>query len=418
MRRLIPLVLAAILLLPVGPTAVQADDQGAPLVAIDPGHDASDWGTAGVANGKRLVEKDLTLTVARALSDLLQAAGYRTLLTRTDDAAPNGGADKTGDGKVDLADDLQARVDKANNAGAAILVSIHFNGSTDHGLRGPAIYYSASRPFAAQSRKLADAVMSALTARMGQAGRPITPLGVLRDSTLGGSLYLLGPAGARIVRASNMPGILIEGLFLTNADDAALLADPTTLQTLARGYADGIAAYLGPPPKPLPKRAVVVGPDGAFLRPSPLMATDPLASLPPGTVVNVAEAAKGDDGGDGSTDWYRVDYKGQAGYVFAELLQPTTAGASASGAPTPTAPPPAPSAIRKVTVHDDGDGKAARLRSSPSRGGDIVDRAKAGETLDVLDQADGEAVDGKTPTWLKVRHGTTVGWVWAPLVDS
>src|SRR5579884_452015 len=327
MRRLIPLLLAGILLLPVGPKTARADDQRVPLVAIDPGHDASDWGTTGVANGKKLVEKDVTLPVAKMLSDDLQAAGYRTVLTRTDDTPPGGGQDKTGDGKVDLADDLQARVDRANDAGAAILVSIHFNGSTDHGLRGPAIYYSASRPFAAQSRKLADAVMSALTARMGQAGRPITPLGVLRDSTLGGSLYLLGPAGGRIARASNMPGILIEGLFLTNPDDAALLADPATLQALARGYADGIAAYLGPPPKPAPapkstpKQGLVVGPNGAFLRPAPLLATEPIASLPNGAIVGIAEAATGDDGGAG-TDWFRVDYKGQAGYLYAPLVGP------------------------------------------------------------------------------------------------
>ena len=44
----------------------------------------------------------------------------------------------------------------------------------------------------------------------------------------GGHLYLLGPAGGRIARASNMPGVLVEGLFLTNPDDAALAADPAT----------------------------------------------------------------------------------------------------------------------------------------------------------------------------------------------
>ena len=388
-----------------------ADTPKAPLIAIDPGHDANDWGTSGTANGKRLVEKDVTIQVARMLGDNLKAAGYRVLLTRTDDKPPGGGADVTGDGKVDLADDLQARVDKANDAGANVLVSVHFNGSPDKTLRGPEVYYSPSRPFATQSRQLAESVMASITKDMGDAGRPVTPRGVLRDSVLGGSLYLLGPTGGKIARASNMPGVLIEGMFLTNSEDALMLADPVTLQTLAKAYADGIAGYLGPPPKATPKKAVVVDPDGALLRPSPLLGAKPIEALPSGTVVDVAESTRGDDGG-GSTEWWRVDYQGQAGYVYAPLVQ-AVSGAVAAVAPAAAA---APSAVRQVTVKND-DGRNARLRSQPTRDGDIVDRAAPGESLDVLDQTDGEAVDGTTTTWLKVKHGDKVGWVWAPLVS-
>lgn len=394
------LLIAASLGLDRADDARAADDPRVPLVAIDPGHDANDWGTTGSVNGKRLIEKDLTLAVAKLVAENLKAAGYRTLLTRTDDTPPSTGADRTGDGRVDLADSLQARVDRANDARAAVLVSVHFNGSVDRQLRGPEVYYSAARPFATENRRLADSVMAAIAARMGDAGRPVTPRGVLRDSVLGGgSLYLLGPAGGRIVRASNMPGVLIEGLFLTNSDDAALLSDPVTQQTLARGYADGISVYLGPPPKPTPKRAVVVGPDGAFLRPSPLLGTRPITTVPNGALVDVAESTRGDEVG-GTAEWWRVDYRGQAGFVFARLVQP---------APAP--PPP-----KKVTVKND-DGQNARLRGRPTRESEIVDRAAPGDQLDVLDRADGEAVDGVTRAWLKVRHREKVGWVWAPLVD-
>ena len=45
-------------------------------------------------------------------------------------------------------------------------------------------------------------------------------------------------------------------------------------------------------------------------------------------------------------------------------------------------------------------------------------RARPGETLELLGQADGEAVDGKVARWLKVRRGDLTGWVWAPLVDG
>ena len=52
------------------------------------------------------------------------------------------------------------------------------------------------------------------------------------------------------------------------------------------------------------------------------------------------------------------------------------------------------------------------------RGGGLSARARPGETLDVLGQIDGEAVDGKTSAWLKVRRADVVGWVWAPLLDG
>ncbi|HEY3110574.1 MAG TPA: N-acetylmuramoyl-L-alanine amidase [Chloroflexota bacterium] len=418
-RRLTLLAAAALLALATLDAPARAQDNAAPLVAIDPGHGGDDYGTNGVVNGRRLLEKELTLQVARQTAENLKAAGYRTLLLRTEDGSVNrAGRDRTGDGKVDLADELQARVDRANEAGAAVLVSVHFNGSTDRSLRGPEVYYSAARPFAAENRKLAERVMAAITDRLAQANRPVTPHGILRDSVLGGSLYLLGPQGGRIVRASSMPGILIEGMFLTNAEDAALLADPVTLGALARAYADGVAGYLGPPPKPKPRLARVVG-DGANLRPSPLLGTEPLTVLAPGTTVDLAEATRGDAVG-GAADWWRVNVKGQAGYVFAALLDLQDAS---------TAPPKPPAAVpgpvgpgnptpaRRVRVRND-DGRAARLRAGPTRETEIIVRARPGETLELLGQADGEAVDGKVARWLKVRRGDLTGWVWAPLVDG
>jgi N-acetylmuramoyl-L-alanine amidase len=405
LRRLALLAAAAAVVLATLIAPAEAEDNRPPLVAIDPGHGGDDYGTNGVVNGRRLLEKELTLQVARQMAENLTAAGYRTLLLRTEDGAVNRPPrDRTGDGGLDMADELQARVDGANQAGAAVLVSVHFNGSTDRSLRGPEVYYSAARPFAAENRKLAERVMAAITARLAQASRPVAPHGILRDSVLGGSLYVLGPQGGRIARASAMPGILIEGMFLTNTDDAALLADPVTLQALARAYADGVAGYLGPPPKPKPKLARVVG-DGAYLRPSPLLGTQPLTTLAPGTTVDLAEATKGDDVG-GATDWWRVNVKGQAGYVFASLLELQDASTA-----------PMPAAVRKVAVRND-DGRPARLRAGPTRQTEIVVRAQPGETLELLDQADGESVDGQSARWLQVRRGNVVGWVWAPLVDQ
>ncbi|HEV8635699.1 MAG TPA: N-acetylmuramoyl-L-alanine amidase, partial [Chloroflexota bacterium] len=279
---------------PWSPRSARADDPKIPLVAIDPGHGGLDYGTSATVEGRRLLEKELTLRVSKALAEALQKAGYRTLLIRGEDREVNSGEDRNGDGKVDTADELQARVDRANQANATVLVSIHLNGSVDRALRGPEIYYSPNRPFSAESRRLAESIMAATTARLAEAKRPITPRGIFGDTVLGGHLYVLGPPGGRIVRASNMPGVLVEGMFLTNEADAELLAEDATIQALAKGYADGIAAYLGPPPKPGPRLARVAGRAGAYLRPAPLLGTKPLTTLPTGATVELAELARGD----------------------------------------------------------------------------------------------------------------------------
>jgi N-acetylmuramoyl-L-alanine amidase len=403
-----------------------AEDPKVPLVAIDPGHGGPDYGTSGAVDGKRLIEKQLTLEVSKGLADALRKAGYRVLLTRDADAAVNARADdRNGDKKVDQADELQARVDQANDAGAALFVSVHFNGSVERSLRGPEIYYSPSRPFAAENRKLADAIMGAVTARLGEAKRPVTPRGVLRDSILGGHLFVLGPEGGRIVRATRMPGVLVEGMFLTNDEDLKLLADPTTIQAMVRGYADGIASYLGPPPKAQATRARIV--DRANLRPAPLLGTKPLVTLPPGATVDLAESVKGDAVGD-AAQWWRVDYAGRAGYVFASLLQPIegaapppprpqvpVAATPTTAKPAPAATPVPPSVQLQGAVQTDGN-LPARIRARPSREAPIVARALPNEQLPILEKAEGEAVDGGSNQWLRVQRGEIVGWVWAPLI--
>jgi len=385
---------------------------GAPVVAIDPGHDSQDVGASASVGGARLVEKDLTLAVARQTADLLQQAGYRVVLTRQDDAPPNGSRDVTGDRRVDLADDLQARIDRANADGAAVLLSIHFNGSKDARFRGTEVYFSPDRPFARENQRLAEAVFAAVQARLREVGVRLAPRGVQPDKALGGGpLYLLGPAGGRIARASRMPGALVEGLYLSNADDARLLTDPRVLQALAHGCADGVAEYLGPPAR----QAVVTGPAGANLRPSPLLTTRPLAVLPRGTPLELAELAYG-DAVRGLSNWWRVDWDGHAGFVFAPLVTPTAPLAPAP----PLSPPaagPAPGLPERATVRDD-DGLPARLRGAPSRQAPILVRARPNEQLEVLGTTTGEAVDGRQATWLKVRRGNTIGWVWSPLLDA
>ena len=178
--------------------------------------------------------------------DLLQQAGYQVTPTRTRDAPVNvDKKDLTGDGKVTLSDDLQARVDIANNTGSDIMVSIHFNGISDPNVKGTYAFYDPDRPFADKSKALADLVDASVTKSMREAGYTSVDHGATKDtSVLGGDhYYLLSPKTDAVPRPTNIPGIIGEGLFLTNDADANALRNDALVEAIARGYAEGIKAY-------------------------------------------------------------------------------------------------------------------------------------------------------------------------------
>jgi N-acetylmuramoyl-L-alanine amidase CwlD len=179
------------------------------LIVIDPGHGGSDTGAAH--NG--LTEKDVTLDISMRLRALLLARGWQVKLTRSDDSdvyAPNDSA----------RDELQARDDVANNAGARMLVSVHVNSFTSSGLAGTTTYY-----FKSGDLSLAEAIHRRL----------IASLGTKDDGVRKENFYVLHHA--------RMPAVLVETAFLSNPDDAALLHSPAFLQKVATSIADGIGDY-------------------------------------------------------------------------------------------------------------------------------------------------------------------------------
>lgn len=202
-----------------------------PYVAIDPGHGDGDTGAVGLlpagtvtgltprvdAQGRpMLLEKDLNLDIAQRLDRYLRARGGRTLLTRTQDLA---GGDRPYTG---VRDDLRARTDMANEAGVDIFVSVHNNslGPTTSGTETFA-YYSASPA----ARTLAEEVHAAVVARLGLPDRGVKT------------------AGFYVLRNTAMPAVLVEGGFLSNPAEAAVLAQPATRQSLAEAIGAGIGAW-------------------------------------------------------------------------------------------------------------------------------------------------------------------------------
>jgi N-acetylmuramoyl-L-alanine amidase len=218
-----------------------------PSIALDAGHGGTEIGTSHTyPDGTVLAEKDLNLRVMLRVRDLLQQAGYQVTVTRTRDAQVNSDKkDLTGDGKVSLSDDLQARVDLANGVSADVLVSVHFNGMSDPNRKGTYVFWDPDRPYADKSKALAEMVDQALVKAMKEAGYTSEDHGATRDtSVLGGEhYYLLSPKTDTVARPSQMPAVIGEGLFLTNEADANALRKEAIVEAIARGYAEGIKAY-------------------------------------------------------------------------------------------------------------------------------------------------------------------------------
>ena len=175
------------------------------VVVLDPGH----GGSATGASYGGVHEKDLNLAIAKKVAPLLEAAGVRVTMTRTNDKTVG----------------LYQRTDLANGLGADLFVSIHCNASTSN-LKATGIYtaaYSASVPGWRLAQTLRKNMMAATGAGdMGTEARP----------------------DLAVLRTSKMPAALVECGFMSTPAELALLRDSAYQAKLARGIADGILSYL------------------------------------------------------------------------------------------------------------------------------------------------------------------------------
>lgn len=216
-------------------------------VAIDPGHGGANYTGAAhrdAAGNVDMLEKDRNLEVALRLDARLRAAGYRTVLTRDGDYSLT--RFDPYNYRASQRIEFQARVDKVNQAQADIVVSLHFNGSDDPSASGLEVYYNPDRSFGDKSRMLAISVHDALISAIRSQGYDVKDRGIKNDAEVGGDpanphSYLLGTDAN--FRASLMPGIIAEPLFLTDDEDAAQLAKPAVRDAIAAAYQSGIDAY-------------------------------------------------------------------------------------------------------------------------------------------------------------------------------
>ena len=255
MTRLARIVLIALAAFAASATVAAA----APTIAIDPAHGGEDGCAVGLlppgtvtglpvrinsATGEtNILEKDVNLDVARRVEVYLQARGYLTVMTRTQDLA---GGDKP---FTTVLDDLQSRVDVAEAANAALFVSLHENAlsATATGTETYHYYYASEN-----AKILAKLIHTNLITALGLPDRGVQS------------------AGFYVLRKTSMPAVLVEGMFLSNPTEALMLADAATRQKIADAVGAGVVTYFeqghgsGTPPAPVvvsttPKYQVNVG---------------------------------------------------------------------------------------------------------------------------------------------------------------
>ena len=233
------------------------------VVAIDAGHGGEDPGAIGPTG---LREKDVVLAVALKLRDRLNSVpGMRAMLTR--------------DG--DYFVPLHERVRKARRVQADLFVSIHADAFITPAARGASVFAlsangatSAAARWMANKENAADGVggVSIASVKDTQVLRAMADMSTtaqIKDSLrIGGEvLALIGKVGAlhkrhveqagfAVLKAPDIPSILVETAFISNPDEEAKLRDEGYQDRLVEALHTGIRRYFARNPPLARQRAL------------------------------------------------------------------------------------------------------------------------------------------------------------------
>ncbi|MGC1816353.1 MAG: N-acetylmuramoyl-L-alanine amidase, partial [Casimicrobiaceae bacterium] len=223
-------------------------------IAIDPGHGGEDPGAIG---RRGTYEKNVALAISRRLKHVLDAdSRLRVVLTRN----------------ADYFVPLAERVQKARGVRADLLVSIHADAFTVPTARGSSVFAlsehgatSAAARWLAQRENAADliggvdlGVKDPVLARtlldLSQTAQISDSLKVGRDvlEELGthNALHksVVEQAGFAVLKAPDIPSILVETAFISNPDEELKLRNPRQQQRFAESIAEGVKGYFSKSP--------------------------------------------------------------------------------------------------------------------------------------------------------------------------
>ena len=175
-------------------------------IAVDAGHGIGSEGAKGATG---VVEKDMTLAIAKELNALLQAKGIKSVMTReTDDNVT-----------------MTERADKIINTGTQLFVSIHCNSIGESGdpeqVKGTSTYYRYPG-----FKPLSDIMY-----------KKMLSLGLAEWGVTGNfNFSLSGP--------TQFPNVLVEAAFLSNPEDEMKLLDENFRKQIAAKIIEGLEEFV------------------------------------------------------------------------------------------------------------------------------------------------------------------------------
>ena len=198
--------------------------QGATIV-VDPGHGGKYVGTSN--DTYQLVEKKLSLEIAKQLAEVLRSKKHTVILTREADAELD---------KDDLMADLAKRAEMAT--GADLFVSIHFNGSVSKHREGFEVYVPYEDQYPIKSYALASAIHYDISHEIEPHFRGGS-LGNLngRDGGIKASRF-------NVIKKAPCPAVLVELAFLSHDQTAKKLTTDAYKDILVTSLYKGIERYL------------------------------------------------------------------------------------------------------------------------------------------------------------------------------
>jgi len=223
-------------------------------IAIDPGHGGEDPGAVG---RRGTYEKNVVLAIARKLARTLDAdRNVRVMLTRNDDFYVP----------------LVERVRKARRVQANLFVSIHADAFREPSARGSSVFAlsehgatSAAARWLAQRENAADLIggvnLDVDDPVLARTLLDLSQTAQISDSLKVGRAVLEGiathnplhkaaveQAGFAVLKAPDIPSILVETAFISNPDEELKLRNPRQQQRFAESIADGIHRYFAQSP--------------------------------------------------------------------------------------------------------------------------------------------------------------------------
>ena len=239
---------------PRAPRPVPGKTERLVIVALDPGHGGEDPGAIGPTG---LQEKDVVLAIARLLRARINAQpNMRAMMTRD----------------ADFFVPLHERVRKARRVQADLFISIHADAFIRPQARGASVFVLSERGatsvearWLAKKENAADLVggvnIKTKDAAVTRALLDMSTSAQIKDSLKLGAAVLrrigrvgrlhkprVEQAGFAVLKAPDVPSILVETAFISNPDEEKLLRDPAYRTRLADALMDGIQRYFAANP--------------------------------------------------------------------------------------------------------------------------------------------------------------------------